>query len=349
MNKTVIAVDIGYGNTKVVWSHSKDKFGKNVWGESCFRSITPNVTIDEAATGTYNPNRILVEHKGKRFYAGPDATMGIEARLLDPNYIESDQHEVLLRASIHIAMRKIGRVFDSIDMLVLGLPVSGFKARGMLLTEIAKEPRQVPIPRELQTAGGPTSITVKAKQVKILPQPFGSLRYAIQELPDNDPVFSERSLSMVIDPGYRTFDWFVTNGLNPELKLSGSFDGGVSSIFREVSQEIGYDHGTGSLEFDQVEEGIKNGSINLGYKVIDTTTYQSAMHDQALKQVMTFLGRIDSNKSRLTSVFLTGGGASYYEKELRDCLPGYKIELIDNSVMGNARGYWMSGCDELAD
>lgn len=39
--RTVIAVDIGYGNTKVVWSHTLDRQGKSRWGEICFRSITP--------------------------------------------------------------------------------------------------------------------------------------------------------------------------------------------------------------------------------------------------------------------------------------------------------------------
>lgn len=33
MTKNVIAIDIGYGNTKAVWSHSIDKLGKDFWGE----------------------------------------------------------------------------------------------------------------------------------------------------------------------------------------------------------------------------------------------------------------------------------------------------------------------------
>ncbi|ABM59383.1 ParM/StbA family protein [Verminephrobacter eiseniae] len=344
----VIAIDVGYGNTKPVWSHDPDKSGKERWGEACFPSITPMAMVDEESTGgAYNPDRILITVRNKGYYAGPAASMGIEARTLDPDYIESDDHEVLLRAAIHWAMREKRALLPAIDMLVVGLPVSGFSARGKRLRDIALAPRDVPVPRVLQTSGVPAVITVRAKQVKVLPQPFGSLRYAAQNLPDTDELFSDRALSMVIDPGYRTFDWFVANGMRPEMKLSGSFDGGVSNILRQVSQKIGYEHGTGSLEFDQVEEGLLRGAINLGYKVIDTRPYQAVVLDAARKEVMAFLGRIDANKARLRRVFLTGGGASYYKLALAEKLPGYQIQMLDNGLMGNARGFWLSGYDDF--
>lgn len=348
MANTVIGIDVGYGNTKAVWGHSLDKAERERWGETCFRSIAPLATIDEESMGGgTNPDRIRIEMKGKHYYAGPAAALGIEARGLDPNYIESDEHEVLLRTSLYMAMREKGEVFEEIDMLVVGLPVSGFSARGKRLREIALLEREVPIPPHLRGAGMSATVTVRAKQVKVLPQPFGGLRYAAQTLPATDELFSERALSMVIDPGYRTFDWFVANGMRPEMKLSGSFDGGVSSLLRQVSQKIGYDHGTGSLEFDQVEEGLLRGSINLGYQVIDTQPYHATLLDAARKEVVAFLGRIDSNKARLSRVFLSGGGASFYKEALTEKLPGYRIQSLDNSVMGNARGYWLSGCDEF--
>ena len=38
MTKNVIAVDVGYGNTKAVWGHCIDALGKECWAEVCFRS-----------------------------------------------------------------------------------------------------------------------------------------------------------------------------------------------------------------------------------------------------------------------------------------------------------------------
>lgn len=346
----VIAVDIGYGNTKVVWSRFNNKLGKECWGEKSFLSIAPRVVVDQHATGlSTNPDKILIELNGSRYHAGPAASKGIESRMIEANYIESDLHEVLLRASIHIAMREMGEIFDEIDVLVLGLPVSGLIGRRDRLREIGMTPREIPVPENLWKEGAPKTVIVTTKQVIVSPQPFGGLRYAAQNLPESDPLFNEGALSMVIDPGYRTFDWFVANCFQPEMKLSGSFDGGAVSILRQISQQIGYDHDTGSLEFDLVEQGLQTGEINLGYKVIDTKKYQKNVVEAARSEVMAFLSRNDANKSRLSKIFLAGGAAGYYEKALVELMPGHQINRIDNPLMANARGYWLTGCDTLND
>lgn len=350
MKKNVIAIDVGYGNTKVVWSHFQDKMGKERWGEKSFLSVAPRVVADEHKTGLKaNPDKVLIELKGNRYYAGPAASKGIESRMMEANYIESDLHEIMLRTSIHLAMREIGEIFTEIDVLVLGLPVSGFINRLDNLRDIGMKPREIPVPENLRTPGGPEKVTVVAKNVMITAQPYGGLRYAAQNLPETDPLFNEGGLSMVIDPGYRTFDWFIANGFKPEMKLSGSFDGGSINILRQVSQQIGYDTGVGSLEFDLVEEGLQSGEINLCYKKIDMKPYHKTVLETARNEVMTFLARNDVNKWRLNRVFLSGGAASYYEGALNQLMPSYQISRLDNSLMANARGYWLLGCDAIED
>lgn len=259
-----------------------------------------------------NPSRIFIKINGSKYHAGPAASIGIEPRGLDPNYIESDEHEALIRASLHLMMRSNHQVIEKIDMMVLGLPVSSFTFQKKKLLEIALLTREVPVPLTLQRNGASSTVIVKSEKTIILPQAYGGLRYAAQEISKDDGPFFDNSLSMVIDPGYKTFDWFISSGMLPEMKLSGSFDGGVSSILRQVSQKIGFDHGTGSLEFDQIEDGLNTGAINLGYKVIDTNPYKSLVLDASRKEIVSFLARIDSNKTRLSRVFLTGGGASFY-------------------------------------
>ena len=93
-------------------------------------------------------------------------------------------------------MREKRELFEEIDMLVLGLPVSGFRSRGRRLQELASLAREVPVPSILQTAGEPRTVTVRAKQVKVIPQPFGGLRYAAEYLQEDDELFSGNALSM---------------------------------------------------------------------------------------------------------------------------------------------------------
>ena len=346
MKPKIIGIDIGYGNTKAVWSHGLDKANKEVWGEVCFKSIVPFARFnDEQNSGSFNADRILMDINGRHYYAGPAACIGNAEISLDPDHIETDKHEALLRASLHLMMRETGQIIENIDVMVLGLPVSGFASRNEKLYEIALRPRIVPVPFSLQKNGKPEKVVVKATKALILPQPFGALRYAMQKIREDEKTFSNSALSMVIDPGYKTIDWFVSQGMVAEMQLSGSFDGGVASIFRKVSQQIGVDYGTGSLDFDQIEQGLKNGIINLGCQVIDTTPYLSTVVSAAKQEVSKFLTRIDPGKTGLSRVFLTGGGAEFYAEAFKEKLPGYQIEMLKNSVMVNARGYWMLGCD----
>ncbi|WP_234265202.1 ParM/StbA family protein [Hydrogenophaga sp. NFH-34] len=347
---SVLAVDVGYGNTKMVCGHGLDKALRSRWTELVFPSIAPSAVVDEDAAGFgHNPDRVLIEIEGRRYYAGPMATSGVVGRVIQPDYINTDLHEVLLRAAIHFAMRESRAVFKVIDVLVLGLPVSGFTAQKDRLKEIGQQTREIPVPKFLQASAGAKTVHVSVKQCIVVPQPYGAMRLAAQDLPSSDSVFKSNVLSMVVDPGYRTLDWLVSAGMKPEIKLSGSYDGGVSSILREVSQQVGFDHGTGSLEFDQVERGLETGKINLGYKVIDMTRHMERVPLLASEEIGVFMTRIGLRRSNLQRVFLAGGGARFYEAALRAHLPECEVMTLPNPVMSNARGYWLTGCDALED
>jgi plasmid segregation protein ParM len=345
--RTVVAIDVGYGNTKVVCSRSPERQGKVRWSELVFPSIAPAVLVNEDQAGFHhNRDRVQIVHNGKAYYTGPKATSGVVPRIIEPNYIATDLHEILIKAAIHFAMRESGRVITSIDMLVLGLPVSGHVAQRDELEELGKRTRTVPIPKALQK-GGVETAEVKVKECMAVPQPYGSLRLAAQDIAGDDPLFQAGILSMVVDPGYRTLDWFVSEEMKPEIKLSGSYDGGVSSILREISQRIGYDHGTGSPDFDTVERGLKTGRINLGYKVIDTTPYLDQVVELARAEIGSFVTRMGSKSTNISRVILAGGGASLYEQALRERFQGSDVLLLSDPVMSNARGFWLTGCDVL--
>jgi plasmid segregation protein ParM len=348
--RNIIAVDIGYGNTKMVCGRGMDKAGRTRWNELVFPSIAPAVLVNEEEAGfNHNPDRVMIEHGGQRYYTGPKATSGVVPRVIEPDYIETDLHEILLKAAIHFAMREANRVIREIDMLVLGLPVSGHPSLRTRLNAIGMAARTAPVPRHLIKEGEPANVEVHVRQCLVLPQPYGAMRLAAQDLPSDDAIFQSDTLSMVVDPGYRTLDWFVSEAMTPEIKLSGSYDGGVSSILRDVSQRIGYDHGTGSLEFDTVERGLSTGHINLGYKVIDMAPYQQMVPGLAQQEIGSFITRISSRLSSIARVFVAGGGANFYEMALRERFKTAQILTLDAPVMSNARGYWLTASDAMDD
>lgn len=333
----------------MVCGHETTKAGRSRWTEAVFPSIAPHVVVDEEAAGyTHNPDRIMITHKGQRYYTGAKATAGVVPRTIPKNYIETDLHEVLLRTALHLAMRESGRIMTEIDLLVLGLPVSGHAGQRARLKELGLTQRTVPLPKSL-ARDGLKEVSVKVAQCMVLPQPMGALRLAAQSLPTEDPIFDPKKLSMVVDPGYRTLDWLVASATTPDLKFSGSFDGGVSSILRELSQAIGYEQGTGSLEFDMVEQGLETGSINLGHMVIDMQPYKAMVPTIAGNEVATFLARLGNRRASIAKVFIAGGGADYYKEAIHAELSTCDVIDMGDPLMSNARGYWLSGCDAFDD
>lgn len=53
--------------------------------------------------------------------------------------------------------------------------------------------------------------------------------------------------------------------------------------------------------------------------------------------------RLSATNANISRIFLTGGGAHFYEDALRKRLPG----SMSISVMSNARGYWLAGADKF--
>ncbi|MDZ4290910.1 MAG: hypothetical protein U1C47_03185 [Hydrogenophaga sp.] len=57
--------------------------------------------------------------------------------------------------------------------------------------------------------------------------------------------------------------------------------------------------------------------------------------------------RLSATNANISRIFLTGGGAHFYEDALRKRLPGYEIISMSISVMSNARGYWLAGAEKF--
>jgi plasmid segregation protein ParM len=341
--KTVLAIDVGYGNTKAVWNR-RDINGKIVWDEICFPSVATQVTQRLEIEGMANPDRIMVDVEGRLFYVGPEVTAGAEMLVGGVDYISKPEYEALICGAWSYMMKSMGRVVPTVDVLVLGLPVANFVVRRGELSDVGNRIHKVPVPVSLKH--GIAQISAKASQVYVIPQPYGSMRLA-HEIALNDDLASDGFTALVIDPGYGTLDWFVAKGLMPQMEMSSSFEGGVKMILKEVSFKVGKDHGAGSPNMSLVAKGLQNGFMLDGGKRIDMTKYALDVDLAANTLTSQFLQRFDPRKEGVNRIILAGGGAKYFARPLTESLPEYTIETMDMSVMSNARGFWLHGWDNL--
>lgn len=344
--KNILAIDIGFGNTKAVWSSRQIPGQPDAWSEICFRSVCPRVVIDEAGNGLAAIDRVVVNVGHESFYVGPKATFEGGVRALHPDYINTAEYEALLMGAWSYMMKDTSTITQSVDLLVLGLPVSGFLANKKRLMEIGSKVRRVPVPVHLRERSGKDFVDVVAKNVMVLPQPFGGLRLA-SESESGSAVFEDGVVSMVIDPGYSTFDWFVADSMAPQMELCGSFNGGVSQILQAVSSKLGFDHGVGSQNFGTIERALVDGFLNLGHTKIDMQPYRIIASNAASNIVAEFLQRFDPAKPGVSIIYICGGGALFYAAALKQRLPSIRIEVMPDSVMSNARGFYLAGKDTL--
>uniref|UniRef100_UPI0025ED6CF5 ParM/StbA family protein n=1 Tax=Polaromonas sp. UBA4122 TaxID=1947074 RepID=UPI0025ED6CF5 len=309
----VLAVDVGFGNLKAVWDRPDAAQPKafQSWKDICFKSVAHPVVVNEVGSGMEGTDRVVVTVGNQSYYVGPQATVGAGVRALHEDYIATGDYEALLTGAWSYMFKETQLLTQSVDVLVLGLPVSRYQATRKRLKEIGSKIRRVPVPYNMRERSQKEYVDVVARQVIVLPQPYGGLRLASEEKKNYD-LFDDGVVSLVIDPGYNTFDWFVANGMKPQLDLCGSFGGGVSQILRKVAAMISSDHGVETPNFSTVETALVAGSMNLGFKRIDMEPYRATATNEARSSVAEFLQLFNPTKNHVAKIYICGGGAHFY-------------------------------------
>lgn len=332
MSKIILSVDVGYGNTKVVWGAERDS--------SCeihFRSIAP-VTKQKAEgmQGIGGMDRVGILVHGTQYLVGPEAFEAGGVATLDTNFVARPQYLALLRGAIYYMIRKSGVVRRKIDGLVVGLPVSNFAEHKDALVKLASGVHVIPTPPGLTSIHGPY-IEVTIDKVLVLPQPIGALRAHAGDL---SSIADSGTTNLIIDPGYNTFDWLVARGMRADLERSGSFEGGVAHILRSVSNQASKNLGIGAIDLNECELALEKGEVVVNAKKHDFKQFQDIAESAADEVVDRFMNALDRTR-RFDQIIMTGGGAKYYVNALRRRFPDYKINADKDSIMTNARGFYL--------
>ena len=151
---------------------------------------------------------------------------------------KSSTYLALLRAALYYMK------VETIDLLVVGLPVAAFLARKAALERLACGEHDLGRGRK-----------VVVKKAVAVAQPQGALvHYAastgrLHELQDEQ--------SLVIDVGARTFDWLATRGLRLVSKKCHSVNRGVFDVLQALAQQISMDIGAEYRDLDAIDAAIR--------------------------------------------------------------------------------------------
>lgn len=324
MSETVRSIDVGYGFTK--YSNGRDEGGQIRCGS--FPSFAPMASMNTDMTGgvVSKRNTVTIHIGSNKFEVGPDVEYALDnsdTRVLHEDYARTPEHLAMLRGALHFMSVK------EIDVLMVGLPVSHLNTN-------ARE--MVPRLTGVHNVGNGKTVNVRA--VKVIAQPIGGfIDYAW-----NNDLFDKvtNQTSLIIDPGFFTFDWVVARGIRPVVPRCGHHNGSVWMALRNIADAISRKFKIPYNDISQIDYGLREGSFTVNGETVQLEEFMTEAR-QAMQRPVTTMMSIIGKRSDINNIVLVGGGAKLFLPVIAEVFPSRNIIVVDNAVYANVRGFQIAG------
>ena len=315
MELIVRAVDVGSGNTKFVTAAA----GIDIRCTS-FPSVAYPSSDDSPSWPASERKKTVCIPIGPLFYeVGPDVSLAADtfrAKQLHDEYTETPEYMALLRGAL--GMMKLSHI----DLLVVGLPVALFAVKKAALEKAMTGKHDV---------GDGKTVT----------QPQGALVHYASVHQKMAEIGKEQSL--IIDPGSRTFDWLVAQGMRLVQKQSHSINRGMSDVLRLIAHAITKDIGTPYRDYDAIDLALRTGKppviFQKPYDMKHLMPLAESVADQAVSSMKEWLEAPHS----LQNIILVGGGAFLFRKAVKAAFPKHRIHEVKEPMFANVRGFQLAG------
>lgn len=317
----VRAIDVGYGNTKF----TIDDEGT----VQLFPSLAPAHRAQlENATGVLaRRETTIVQVDGQEYEVGPDSVLFNETPVLHRDYIDTAEYRALVYGALHAMDLRC------IDLLVLGLPVHLYMSRRARLQQIFTGRHMIQPGR-----------IVEVRKVAVMAQPLGG--YAAHHKGLDWSVHGHRT-SLLVDPGFFSFDWMVTRHMKELPGLQGAVECGVSDCLRAIQEQLNEEYGEVYTNLRHLDECRRTGgAINIrGARVM--VDMCSARVGTIVKRAVTALQN-NVRDTPLDAIYLVGGGSCFFQEAIAAAFKGVEVETVDEPVTANVRGFHIVGSVVLA-
>lgn len=323
MQEPVIrSLDLGFGNTKYVAGRLNGEFLSG-----SFPSLAPE-TSETTLGGTLiaTRNTVKVDVNGKIYEVGPDAMQmqdKRDGRVLHKDYVLTDEYLALSRGALAMMAAPV------IDLLVVGLPVNAPKGRDAALRDLLTGTHVI----------NPTT-TVIVKQVLVVSQPLGGFAHYAWENGKTNAFFED--INLIIDVGFFTLDWVVSNGVNLISKRCGGDEAGVSHYLERLGEELREKLELDDLNVNRLDEAVRRGYVKAFGKRHDLAEYLPAGNNvinEGLNKLQSKVGAV----SDIDNIVLCGGGAKLYHPLVCERFPKHTVHIANDPAMSNAKGFYIIG------
>lgn len=226
--------------------------------------------------------------------------------------------------------------------LVTGLPISFFRKHRDVLTTLLQKRHNIII---VNDKGQAEEKQIYIERVRVIPQPFGSLFNLM--LDDAGKVASQRFVSEkigVIDIGFRTTDYTISDRTRYSERGSASSDSGMSMAYSAIANVLQEKSGV-NVEVYRLYEATQRGSLKIKGTRYDLKPLLERACTQLATRIATEVTRLWADDWDVDAVVLTGGGSTMLAPFLKDLLEGEVLPLpVDEDArLNNVFGYWKYG------
>jgi plasmid segregation protein ParM len=330
MHATVRAIDVGYSWTKYVVDG--DRADRIVCRS--FPSIAPRASGRELAVdGISQRQTVRVSVDELVFEVGPDAQLVQEtyqALPFDDGYAETPEYLALVRGALRLMH------VPRIALLAVGLPVALYQRKRQAL-----EARL----RGVHAFGAGEAVTVEA--VKAFAQPVGALvsasvgNEALQRL--------QNARALVVDAGWRTFDWVVTSSAKIHDKRSDSVARSMYDVVDAMGRALSRDLGTqlGALDHARIAEALRRKQpVRIFGNPLPLEPYL-ALGQRIADEAVTAMKRLVQDGTDIDAIVLAGGGAFFFGDAIGRAYPKHSVITLEDPFHANCRGFQLAALHQL--
>ncbi len=281
------AIDVGYFNVK--HTHGRTGGADGMLQVASFPSVAPVLKsgVARQADGEHQPEGCVVPVNGVSYFVGPGAAQrgnGQESRIVADDYAASDKYLALLRGALwRIADGASAGTELVVRRLALGLPLTTyFEASELLAKRAAGEHLIGPVGNQRR---------VVVEKVRVIVQPQGAI-INFGYLNGGKPL---QGLTMVIDPGGGTLDWYLSEGTVPYWERSGAYPKAMLACAYAVADRINPRWRNQAAIIDRIDQAIRDQkpSFSVQGQEYPMTEYRRAVDqilDEAIDQMLTTVG-----------------------------------------------------------
>lgn len=326
----ILGIDIGFGFTKAT-SGKQNLIFKSVLGESTDIQFREEMLVADPA----GEEHLQVEVDGKSYFIGE-----LAERQSNVRFFTLDQAQFIGKFAKVLALTAAARMvkgFVPIN-LVTGLPIGSYRKHKDELARLLLGEHKVVL---IDADGKREEKSISINKVRVIPQPFGSLfNVMLNDLGELGDKRLVRDKIGLIDVGFRTCDYTISDKMRYSERGSRTTDSGIARAFNVIATKLREKSGI-NIELYRLYDAIDEGRIKIRGKVYELKPQTDQVFSQLATAVANEVDRLWVDDWDIDTMIITGGGGAVLGRYLKPLLNGEVMELdpgIDMR-MYNVDGY----------